>query len=366
MIPLVDLAAQYAAHKDELDQAVARVIANSSFVGGPEHAAFAEAFAAWCGGGHVALCGNGTDALTLAMVERLGAGNGEGEVITSSFSFVATGEAIVNAGYRPVFADIDPATCLIDPEAIEAAITPRTRAIVPVHLYGQMAAMDRIVALGLPVIEDAAQAHGARTRGLGPGQTSDAACFSFYPGKNLGAWGDGGAVFTRDARLAGRIAMRANHGRKDKYLHEFEGVSSRLDGLQAAILRVKLRHLDDWTNARRQVAGWYDELLADTPTIVRPAVADAARHVYHLYVVQVDARDAVLEGLRERGIGAGVHYPVPLHEQPAYAHLGLAPGDLPETARAARRIISLPIYPELSRSQAERVAAALIEAVGGK
>ncbi|MHA1537505.1 MAG: DegT/DnrJ/EryC1/StrS family aminotransferase [Alphaproteobacteria bacterium] len=366
-IPLVDLQAQYQAHKGELDAALAGCLGATSFIGGPDHSAFAREFADWCGGGHVALVGNGTDALVLALVELLGQGDGTGEVVTASHTFIATGEAITQAGYKPVFADIDPATYLMDLGAAEAAITPATRAILPVHIYGQMLAMDALMALaqrhGLKVIEDAAQAHGAGWQDARPGALSDAACFSFYPGKNLGAWGDAGAVFTRSADLAGRIAMRANHGRKDKYLHEFEGVSSRLDGLQAAILRVKLRHLDDWTKARRQVAGWYDELLADTPAIARPVVADDARHVYHLYVVQVEARDAVLKGLHDRGIGAGVHYPVPLHEQPAYAHLGLAPGDLPETARAARRILSLPIYPELSRAQAERVASALIEAV---
>lgn len=374
-IPLVDLQAQYQAHKQELDAAVAGCIGASSFIGGPDHAAFAGEFADWCGGGHVALVGSGTDALVLALIELLGTGDGRsdgggdgtGEVITVSHTFIATGEAITQAGYKPVFVDIDPASYLMDLGAAEAAITPATRAILPVHFYGQMVAMDELAALaarhGLKVIEDAAQAHGAGWKNARPGALSDAACFSFYPGKNLGAWGDGGAVFTRDAGLAERIAMHANHGRKEKYLHEFEGMSSRLDGLQAAILRVKLRHLDDWTKARRRVAGWYDELLADAPTITRPAVADAAHHVYHLYVVQVDARDAVLQGLRQRGIGAGVHNPVPLHEQPAYAHLGLAPGDLPETARVARRIISLPIFPELNRAQAERVATALIEAV---
>ena len=361
MIPLVDLAAQYAAHKDELDQAVARVIANSGFIGGAEHAAFGEDFAAWCGGGHVALCGNGTDALTLAMVERLGAGDGEGEVITSSFSFVATGEAIVNAGYRPVFADIDPATCLIDPDRIEAAITPRTRAIVPVHLYGQMAAMDRIVALGLPVIEDAAQAHGARTRGLGPGQTSDAACFSFYPGKNLGAWGDGGAIFTRDGDLAERIRRRANHGRAEKYVHDTIGVNSRLDGLQAAVLGVKLRHIDAWTVARRGAAALYDSLLADCPAIGRVATAEAAAHVHHLYVVRVRDRDRVRGALNAAGIGAGVHYPLPIHAQPAFAAYGRP--SLPETERAAAEVLSLPLYAEITEAQVARVAEGLREAV---
>jgi dTDP-4-amino-4,6-dideoxygalactose transaminase len=230
-----------------------------------------------------------------------------------------------------------------------------------------MAPMDRIMEIagrhGLKVVEDAAQAHGATWQGRRPGGWGDAASFSFYPGKNLGAWGDGGAVFTQDQLLARRIAMRANHGRTDKYLHEFEGINSRLDGLQAAILRVKLRHIDAWTEARRQVAAWYDAALASEPRIIRPFSHPDARHVFHLYVVQVDRRDAVLAYLNQRKIGAGVHYPVPIHQQPAYKHLGYAPEALPVTLGLSQRILSLPIYPELTRSQVERVAETLIEAV---
>ncbi|MDP6781823.1 MAG: DegT/DnrJ/EryC1/StrS family aminotransferase [Alphaproteobacteria bacterium] len=366
-IPLVDLQAQYQAHKQELDNAVAGCLTQMSFIGGPDHQAFGEEFAQWCGGGHVALVGNGTQALKLALRECLGPGDGVGEVITTSHTFIATGGAIAEAGYKPVFVDVDAATCLMDQDAVEAAIRPDTRAILPVHLYGQMVAMDNIMDIarhhGLKMIEDAAQAHGANWKGKGPGLWGDAACFSFYPGKNLGAWGDGGAVFTRDADLATRIAMRADHGRRDKYLHEVEGENSRLDGLQAAVLRVKLRHLEEWNEVRRQVASWYDELLGGQDSITLPRVNEDAAHVFHLYVVQIENRDGVLKMLNEQGIGAGVHYPVPLHEQPVFAHLGYVSDDLPVTAAVAQRVLSLPLFPEMTRNQAERVAEALIAAV---
>ena len=363
-IPLVDLGAQYRACQGELDAALARVVASSAFIGGEEHAAFAEELAAWCGGGHVALVGNGTDALTLALIERLGRGDGSGEIVTTSHTFIASAEAIVNAGYRPVLADIEADTCLLSPEAIEAAITSTTVALMPVHLYGQMVDMKAVRATAdrhsLAVIEDAAQAHGASFDGIKPGALSDAACFSFYPGKNLGAWGDGGAVFTRDEGLAARIAHRANHGRSSKYLHDLQGENSRLDGLQAAILRVKLRHLDKWNAARREAAGWYDELLANQPGIRLPVTAPGADHVFHLYVIQLDDRDRIREGLNAQGIGAGIHYPVPVHEQPAFANLGYAPNDLPESSRAAKRVLSLPLFPEITRPQVERVCETLI------
>jgi dTDP-4-amino-4,6-dideoxygalactose transaminase len=366
-IPLVDLRASYQRHRYELDEAVRRVLADSSFIGGAEHEKFAEEFAAWCGGGYVALVGNGTDALTFAIIETLGPGDGQSEIITTSHTFVATAEAIANAGYRPVFAEIDPSTCLLSPEAVERAVTPRSRAIIPVHLYGQMVDMARFQTIaerhGLALIEDAAQAHGARFDGIRPGERSASACFSFYPGKNLGAWGDGGAVFTKDADLAARIARRANHGRRDKYVHESVGSNSRLDTLQAAILRVKLRHLEAWNDARRKAAQLYDALLEGQKAITRVASGVDARHVYHLYVVELEERDRVRGALTAAGIGAGVHYPLPLHEQPAFAYLGYPADALPATSRAARRVLSLPIYPEITRTQVERVANALIAAV---
>ncbi len=366
-IPLVDLRAQYERHRAEFDAAVQGVVRDASFIGGAEHEAFAREFAVFCGGGAVAPVGNGTDALMLAILEVLGAGDGGGEIITASHTFVATAEAIVNAGYRPVFADIEPDTFVVSPAAVEKAITRNTRALLPVHLYGQMADMRAIRAVadrhGLAIIEDAAQAHGAIRDGIRPGDLSAAATFSFYPGKNLGAWGDGGAVFSKDAALIARIVKRANHGRADKYLHDMRGVNSRLDTLQAALLRAKLRHLSAWNDARRRAAAWYDSLLGAEPRVARPVVAQGAEHVFHLYVVQVEVRERVRERMSARGIGVGVHYPVPVHEQPAFDDLGYKADDLPVTSHAAKCVLSLPIYPEITRAQVERVAAALIEAV---
>lgn len=365
-IPMVDLRAQYEAHRAEFDAALSSCLAASSFIGGPDLKAFEEEFAAFCGGGYVVGCGNGTDAIELALLSLLGPGDGSGEVITVPNTFIATTEAIAAAGYRAVFVDVLPGTQVMDPEALAGAINPNSRAIVPVHLYGQMAPMDAIMTVaqkhGLRVVEDAAQAHGASWQGKGPGHWGTAATFSFFPGKNLGAWGDGGAIFTRDAEVAKRARMRANHGRTDKYLHEFEGRNSRLDGLHAAILRVKLRHLPDWNEARRRIAAWYDQLLAGN-SIVCPTIHCDARHVFHLYVIEVAERDRVLEELHRRGIGAGVHYPVPLYEQPAFKHRGYKPGDFPVATAAARRILSLPIFPEMTRAQIERVAATVIELV---
>lgn len=364
-IPLVDLHAQYIAYKEEFDQALAHCIETCSFIGGPDHQAFAEEFAEFCGGGYVALCGNGTDALVLACIELLGQGDGSGEIITVSHTFIATAEAITQTGYRPVFVDIEPETCLMDVSLVEAAITLETKAILPVHLYGQMVPMDRLMEIAnrhhLPVIEDAAQAHGATWMEKGPGQWGDVACFSFYPGKNLGAWGDGGAVFTRHKDLAEHLRMRADHGRKLKYEHEFEGVNSRLDGLQAAILRVKLRYLAEWNTARRQAASWYDELLRAVGTIQQPITRAEAEHVFHLYVVQTDQRDRKLEALRQAGIGAGIHYPIPLHEQPAYQYLKMAPESLPVTHEVAQRVLSLPIFPEITHEQVHTVVDTLLK-----
>ncbi len=367
MIPLVDLRAQYEAHREEFDAALAEVLARTSFIGGPDHKAFAAEFTAFCGGGSVALLGNGTDALELALVERLGRGDGTGEIVTASHTFIATAEAIERAGYVPRLVDIDPATCLMDLTALEEAIGPVTRAIVPVHLYGQMVDMPRVMEIaaahGLAVVEDAAQAHAAAFDGQGPGALSDGASFSFYPGKNLGAWGDGGAFFSKDADLVARVAKRADHGRSDKYLHEFSAQNSRLDGLQAAILRVKLRHLPAWTERRRAIAARYDALLAGENRISRVAVDPRAEPVYHLYVVRVAERDRVLAAMKAAGVGAGVHYPVPVHEQPAFRHLGHAADSLPETSRAAREVLSLPIYPEMDEADAQRVVECLTAAL---
>jgi dTDP-4-amino-4,6-dideoxygalactose transaminase len=366
-IPLVDLKAQYERYRPEFEEAVRKSLCESSFIGGHDHDAFANEFAAWCGGGFVALVGNGTDALTLAITEILGPGEGKGEIVTSSHSFVATAEAIINAGYRPVFADIESKTCLLDISIVESAITANTRALLPVHLYGQMVNMRALREIadryGLVIIEDAAQAHGATFDGLSPGELSEAACFSFYPGKNLGAWGDGGAVFSKNADLAGRIRRRANHGRSGKYLHEILGVNSRLDTLQAAILRVKLRYLAEWNATRRNVARWYDDLLADESRLGLPVTDPRAEHVFHLYVVQLDDRDRVRQRLNAAGIGTGLHYPIPVHQQPAFAQLGYTSEDLHCTHRSAGRVLSLPIYPEITHEQVKQVAAGLREAL---
>jgi dTDP-4-amino-4,6-dideoxygalactose transaminase len=368
-IPLVDLVAQYEAHRGEFDSALAAVIGRSSYIGGPDHKAFRADFAAWCAEssgktGDVAPLGNGTDALELAILELLGQGDGTREIVTVSHTFIATAEAIGRTGYKPVFVDIDPATYLIDLNAMERAITPATAALIPVHLYGQMVDMGRVMEIagrhGLVVIEDAAQAHGARHDGLRPGALSHAATFSFYPGKNLGAWGDGGAVYSTDSDLIARIVKLANHGRVDKYVHDLEGRNSRLDGLQAAILGVKLRHMDDWNNRRRAHAARYRARLAGENRIVLPAEDPRGEPVYHLFVVRVADRDAVLKRMAEAGIGCGVHYPVPLHEQPAYAHLGHAPADIPQTSMAAKEILSLPLYPELTETHIDRVADTLL------
>lgn len=366
-IPLVDLAAQYRAHKEELDAAIAECLAETSFVGGAHHKRLTGEFAKWCGGGHAALVGNGTDALELAIHSLLGPGDGEGEIIVPSHTFIATAEAVNACGYRPRFIDIDPDTYLITPAGVEQALSGRTRAVIPVHLYGQMVDMQDLMAVcrprNIPVIEDAAQAHGARRSGIAPGELSEAACFSFYPGKNLGAWGDGGAVYSKNADLVRNITMRANHGRLDKYLHEFVGRSSRLDGLQAAILLVKLKYIDRWNAARRRAAGWYEEALAGVGGVHLPKLADGVEHVFHLYVIQVPNRDRVLEYLNRNGVGAGVHYPVPLHEQPAYRSLRYKPSDLPITSDVSKRILSLPVYPEITHDQVRQVAEKLKEAL---
>ena len=303
---------------------------------------------------------SGTEAILIALI-ALGIGPGD-EVITVSHTFIATAEMITRSGALPVFIDVREDTMLMDPDAIEPAITPHTKAIIPVHLYGQACEMDRIMAIaerhGLKVIEDCAQAHGARWQGQPVGTFGDAGTFSFYPGKNLGAYGDAGAVVSRDAEMIKRARMIANHGRTDKYLHEFEAISSRLDGLQAAILRAKLPHLDDWNAARRRHAAAYDAALRDS-AVVTPTVHPDAEPVWHLYVIRHPHRDALLDHLKTAGVGAGIHYPVPLHRQPAYDYLGMPEGSLPVTERVAAEIVSLPMYAELTDAQVAEIAGAV-------
>lgn len=363
-IPLLDLYAQYLTIKSDVDAAIQRTIVQSAFVGGEELRSFETEFANYCEVRAAVGVGNGTDALYLAL-RALGIGPGD-EVITVAHTFIATAEAISLTGARPIFADIREDTMLMDPDAVEAAITPRTRAVVPVHLYGQPCDMDRIMEIAgrrqLKVVEDAAQAHGARWRGKRVGSIGDAGCFSFFPGKNLGAYGDGGAVVSQDEELIGRVKMLANHGRLDKYFHQMEGVNSRLDGLHAAVLRVKLRNLDAWNAARRRHAQQYIEMLTGSDARL-PVVNAQAESAWHLFVLKVSERDDVWRELNERGVAAGIHYPVPLHRQPAYKHLNIADGTLPVTDRAAASVISVPMYPELSSGQIATVSRTLMETI---
>ena len=363
-IPLVDLKAQYASIKPEVDAAVQRVLDETDFIGGSAVTEFEKSFAAYCGTRSAVGLANGTDALQLSLL-ALGVGKGD-EVITAINTFIATSEAISATGARPVFIDNDPQTYTIDVRKIEEKITPRTKAIIPIHLYGQPAAMDAINEIAarhnLVVIEDAAQAHGASFKGKTVGTLGRLACFSFYPGKNLGAYGDAGAIATNDEALADKVRMLANHGRLKKYEHEIEGYNSRLDTLQAAVLSVKLRYLRAWTEKRRQNASTYSQLLARAAKIVTPVVHPDATHVFHLYVVRVQHREQVQHALKEAGIATGIHYPIPLHLQPAYKYLGLPTGSFPVAERFASEIMSLPMYPELSPDQIAFICDTLIKA----
>lgn len=355
-VPLVDLKAQYHAIASEIDQAIERVLRSTNFILGPEVSAFERAFADFCEADHAVGISSGTDALHLALL-ACGIKPGD-EVITSPMTFVATAEAISMSGARPVFCDIDPQTYNLDPEQIERAISPLTRAIIPVHLYGQPADMDVINEVAqmhkLHVIEDAAQAHGARYKGRRVGTLGDVACFSFYPGKNLGAYGDAGAVVTNDRTIADRIRLLRDHGRRDKYEHLVEGFGNRLDALQAAVLRVKLKHLEQWNAKRFQHAARYTERLQKHISAV-PVVPAWAEPVWHIYAIQVENRDELQGTLKSAGIATGVHYPIPLHLQPAYRHLSYRPGDFPNAEFAAHRLMSLPIFPELEVKQIDAV-----------
>ena len=358
-VPLVDLNAQYKGIREEIDKAIAEVVTNSAFIGGPAVKAFEAAFADYCGAMCCVGVGNGTDALFVAL-KSLGIGPGD-EVITVANSFIATSEAIGLTGARVVFVDIDPSSYNIDVSKIAGKVTSRTKAIVPVHLYGRPADMDPIMDIarthGLKVVEDCAQAHGALYKGRAAGSIGDAGCFSFYPGKNLGAYGDAGALVTDDEELALRARMFANHGRLGKYDHEQEGINSRLDGLQAAILNVKLKHLPDWTEKRRQNAALYNENLRSSG-LVLPQESDGGKPVYHLYVVRVPqgSREKLQADLKSKGISTGIHYPIALPNLKAYAYLNHKPSDFPEATKASSEILSLPMYPELSEEQIKFIA----------
>ncbi|HXP59916.1 MAG TPA: DegT/DnrJ/EryC1/StrS family aminotransferase [Dongiaceae bacterium] len=364
-VPFLDLKAHHDPIRKELNQAIAEVIDAGAFAGGPFVAAFERDFAAYCDTRFAAGLGNGTDALWLSLL-ALGVGPGD-EVITVPSTFMATAEAISFCGARPVFVDVDDRTYTMDPALLESAITSRTRAIIPVHLFGQMADMDPILELarrhGLPVVEDACQAHGALYKGRKAGSLGVAGCFSFYPGKNLGALGEAGAVVTNDPELEARIKVLRDHGQARKYFHSRIGWNARMDGIQAAALRVKLKRLEAANSRRRANAGLYDELLGPSDEVVTPYAAPDNRHVYHVYAVRVRARDRLLESLAGKGISCAIHYPVPLHLQEAYRSLGYTGGSFPVAERCAAEFLSLPMFPELSREQVQTVATELMACV---
>lgn len=347
-IPLVDLKAQYKSMKSEIDAAIQRVVDNTTFILGEEVQSFERMFAEYCQTKYCVGVASGTAALHLSLIAG-GVRNGD-EVITSPFTFIATAEAITHCGARPVFIDIESKTMNINHQNIEKLITRRTKAIIPVHLFGQPCNMNEINEIadkyGLVVIEDAAQAHGAEYKGKRVGSLGDIACFSFYPGKNLGAYGDGGAVVTNHDHFAQTIAKLRNHGREEKYKHEIVGFGERLDTLQASILETKLLHLDAWTESRRRIARKYNKMLSHTPLDL-PTELPGNCHVYHLYVVRTAQRDDLVTYLEERGIGVGIHYPIPLHVQPAYHYLKYRQQEFPQAVKAAAEVVSLPMFPEL-------------------
>jgi len=354
-VPFVDLKAQYDSIKEEIDSAIQEVIRQSAFIGGKYVKTFEQNFAEYLGVNYCIGVGNGTDALSIALIS-LGVKEGN-EVITAANSFIATSEAITRVAAKAVFVDCRKDAYLINAQKIEEAITENTKAIIPVHLYGQPADMKEILRIAakynLHVIEDAAQAHGAQYKGKKVGTFGDCACFSFYPGKNLGAYGDAGAVVTNNDKLARKVRMYANHGRVEKYNHEFEGINSRLDGLQAAILDVKLNYLDMWNEQRRTIAGIYNEQLRDS--VVIPVVLPEMKHVYHLYVIRVQERDKVRELLAEREIATGIHYPIPLPFLKAYSYLGYTPEDFPVAHSLKDELLSLPMHGNMTIEQAEYV-----------
>ena len=356
-VPFVDLKAQYVNIKDEIDSAIHQVIDSTAFIGGFFVNRFRQEFADYIGVKHCIPCGNGTDALMLTLM-AMGIGHGD-EVIVPANSFIATSEAVTAAGADVVFCDVDDKTNNIDTKVLEKKITPNTKAIIAVHLYGNPADMKAIMEIAqkhqLKVIEDAAQAHGALYDGKKIGTLADAACFSFYPGKNLGAYGDGGAVVTNNDELAKKIKMLANHGRIEKYNHEFEGFNSRLDGLQAAVLSVKLKHLNDWTESRRRIAKLYSDNLSGIGDMMVPFEDQANYAVYHLYVIKTAHRDALKTFLENKGIKCGIHYPIGLPFLKAYQHLNHNYEDFPVTAKNQKEVLSLPMFPELTDGQVEYV-----------
>lgn len=357
VIPFVDLKAQYAAIGAEVDEALHSVVTNADFILGKDVELFEQEFARYCEADYAVGVDSGTSALELAL-RAYGIGEGD-EVITVSHTFIATVAAISYTGARPILVDIDRDTYNIDPALIEKAITSRTKAIIPVHLYGQASDLDAVIDVArkhsIIVIEDACQAHGALYRGKPVGAIGDAGCFSFYPGKNLGAYGDAGMIVTNSPEIAERLKLLRNYGQPEKYLHTMMGYNRRLDSLQAAVLRVKLRHLDQWNASRQRAAMRYDELLKGVDSIRTPYVAEESLHIYHLFVIQHPQRDRLLNYLREQGVYGGLHYPTPVHLQPCYENLGMRSGSLPVTEALASQVISLPMYAEITDEQIEYV-----------
>lgn len=366
-VPFLDLKAQYVGLKDEIDAAIQGVLDKTAFAGGPFVERFEKTFAVYCQCPFACGVGSGTDALLFALI-GLGIGAGD-EVITVPNSFIATAEAISYCGARPVFVDVDARTQTLDPARLEAAITPRTRAVIPVHLFGQTADMDPIMEMagrrGIFVIEDACQAHGAEYKGRRAGSLGDAGCFSFYPGKNLGAYGEAGAVTTGNAELAANVRMLRDHGQPEKYRHSMIGWNGRMDGIQGAVLSVKLQRLDDANERRRAHAAEYGRWLTGVRGVSLPVERDGSRHVFHIYGIRVADRDRVMKHLQGKDIGCGIHYPIPIHLQEAYAQLGLGRGMFPVAEACAKELLSLPMFPELTSEQIEFVAGAVREGVAG-
>ena len=365
-VPFLDLKAHHAPLTEEFDRAIREVIESSAFAGGPFVERFEEEFASFCGSSYAIGVGNGTDALWLALL-ALGIGEGD-EVITVPNTFIATAEAITYCKARPVFVDVDPDTFTMNPAELEKSLTKKTKAIIPVHLFGQPADMDPILefarANGLFVVEDAAQAHGAQYKGQKAGTMGDAGCFSFYPGKNLGAFGEAGAVVTNDPELRKQIQVLRDHGQSRKYYHSTMGWNCRMDGIQAAILSINLSHLDKANSLRRKHALEYNQAFAGIDEVLTPFEAKYARHVYHVYAVRVQERDAVLRHLQEKGVGCAVHYPVPVHLQEAGRNLGYTKGAFPIAEKLADEFLSLPMFPELTEEQIEYVGRCVSETVG--
>jgi dTDP-4-amino-4,6-dideoxygalactose transaminase len=360
VIPFVDLKAQYASIKNDVNVAIQGVLESCQFSLGSEVVAFEQEFAKYCNAKHAVAVNTGTSALHLSLLAaNIGPGD---EVITVPFTFVATAAAVQYCGARPVLVDIDPRYYNMDPERVEAAITKRTKAILPVHLYGQPADMDAIREIArrhnLLLIEDACQAHGAEYKGRRAGSLGDMACFSFYPGKNLGAYGEGGMVVTESDEYARTLRMLRDWGAEKKYQHVLKGYNYRMDGIQGAVLRVKMRHIESWTEARRSHAGLYDRLLSGCG-VRTPAVMRDTRHVYHIYAVRTKRRQNWMESLQAQGINTGIHYPFPVHLLPAYSDLGYKAGDFPHAEQAANEVLSLPMFAELTSSQVEQVSAAV-------